>query len=863
MEGVLAALRIDPILAFTSALRKLDLAFTESQEKSQLAFDASKAQISIQQVTGFKTNKFSSKTAAVNLALQEKEKAGRDYQDQQAISKGMDAEVNRPEFQTTLQRLGVTPDASAAKIDDVLKNTTDESDKGILEKLKTSREQKNKLSASRAAYSDSMQKVQSTVQDFHSFQIDEKAADSSAVIQKNENLQTASIKRSLEAKVIVEEVANEQIAKIQLKTTQDQRKNLNEQVNEVHASHEKGFISAEEFAKKERDLTTQQTALEKQEAENRLAVQQAVLARRLKEIEFFNKKAEALTATRATDSTRENKEKLLSSGLTPQAQDQFSLDQTKVDATTASDKVNQVKDRIAQNKELYKAGLKDARDFMLEQYALNQELAQANLAVVDQKITAEEKYREVVEHNIQRIMQAEENRFKSLTSQLDFQKAGLDLYNQSLERTGKLEESRYNLAKALTDAATAPLETKRDNANRALDLSRKLKDDNLDPGVRSAVTSQLSQMGFGTNELAILAQRNQIEDAIAAKKLESLKLEQEYQRKALQLDLQRQRIAAETAVYDAESAKLAAAKSKLDAEGAMRIAQIKKDPIAIESAKVGLEIANREIELGDKRLDNAQKNLGIQDELAKNATLAQKTIQQTAIDQQLAADKTRKQGEGVEKAEAMAPKTNSSATDSKGKYGGRRPGRIGETFIENGRTIQDGVDITNHQETFSDETIVKNGRTIKNGVDITDHQEDVAPQGTSSSGFELPKRIEVNQLPELNRKPGEDLFGAYGRYNDGLKLKGKSADMPPTDLVTGVLNKAGIQSVSDSGYSQFAESLKMANQGIEQRLDALSSAIIALANTPRSLTVQSPNAVDDAAKIMNDYSRGQVVGAGL
>lgn len=163
-------------------------------------------------------------------------------------------------------------------------------------------------------------------------------------------------------------------------------------------------------------------------------------------------------------------------------------------------------------------------------------------------------------------------------------------------------------------------------------------------------------MGFGTNELDILAKRSQIEDEIAAKKLEGLKLEQEYQRKALQLDLQRQKIAAETAVYDAESAKLAAAKSKLEAEGALRIAEIKKDPIAIESAKVGLEIAGREIELSDKRLDNAQKNLGIQDELVKNATMAQELNQRTAIDQQLATDSARKQSTTLERAEAMAPK---------------------------------------------------------------------------------------------------------------------------------------------------------------------------------------------------------------
>ncbi|QKQ75602.1 hypothetical protein [Nostoc sp. TCL240-02] len=39
--------------------------------------------------------------------------------------------------------------------------------------------------------------------------------------------------------------------------------------------------------------------------------------------------------------------------------------------------------------------------------------------------------------------------------------------------------------------------------------------------------------------------------------------------------------------------------------------------------------------------------------------------------------------------------------------------------------------------------------------------------------------------------------------------------------------------------------------------------ILQLANTPRSLTVQTPNPVDDAAKLINDMSRGQVVAGGM
>jgi hypothetical protein len=835
MEAALAALRIDPILAFTNALRKLDLAFTESQEKNQLAFDASKAQISIQQVTGFKTNKFSSKTAAVNLALQEKEKAGRDYQDQQTISKGMDAEVNRPEFQTTLQRLGVSPDASAAKIDDVLKNTTDEGDKGILEKLKASREQKNKLSATRAAYSDSMQKVQSAVQDFHSFQIDEKAADSSAVIQKNENLQTASIKRSLEAKVIVEEVANEQIAKIQLKTTQDQRKNLDEQLSEVRADHEAGFMSAEEFAKKERDLTTQQTALEKQEAENRIAVQSASLARRLKEIEFFNKKAEALSGTKQADSTRTAKEKLLKAGLTPQAQDQFSLAQAGIDTGKANDDVAQIKDRIAQNEELYKTGKRDARDFMLEQYALNQELAKANLAVVDQKINAEEKYRETVEHNIQRIMQAEENRFRKQQSQLDESKSKLDLYNQSLEQTKRLEESRRNLSKALSDAAIAPLENKKNDADDAEALVEKLKDPKIKPQEKAAVKAQLQKLGYGQQygltvtpatvtkassgddpeeyELQIKESKATIEQKIASLKEEAMKKEQEFQRKSLENDLKRQKIAAQIALYDAQAAQLAAQKSKLEADAALKIAIAKKDPLAIQTAQTGVDLANKEVDLSNQRMESAQANFNDQPELAANATQEQKVTQGTETQNFQAGEDRRRR---------------STALD----------------LVETGEKAGKPMDLS--------EAEAKAG-------------------GATNPQMALPQRIDINQMPQMEIKPGENIFEAYQRQREGMKLPAKGmklpvsskADIPPMDKTSQMVNSTNIQPRESGSGNQFVEALKMANQGIEQRLDALSSAIIALANTPRSLTVQTPNPVDDAAKLMNNFSRGQVMAGGM
>ncbi|MCC5640349.1 tape measure protein [Nostoc sp. CHAB 5844] len=914
-ENVAAAMRADPIRAFTQALRELNLALAEGQEKNEQKLADRKLANTRKAIAGFSTNKLAARQLALSNANDEREIAADNADKQQAIVAGLEAEVNRPEFQPTLKRLGVAPDSSAAKIDDVLKNTSDDADKGVLEKLKAFAESRLKLSQTKQVADDAKQRFDQQVQDNAFFTIEDSAANSRARTTQTENQNIAKIRNAQAARLLTEEAANEKISRIQLQSTRSQQKNIDQQLASLRIYHQQGAISAEKFAEKERELTTEQTNLERTEAENRLAIQQAVTQRRLKDIEFANKKAESAIALTQTNATRQAKEKLLAAGLTPQAQDQFSRELNAIDQNTTTDNIALIKKKIAQNQESRKKGDIDPKQAAEIQMSLNQELAKAQEQLVDQKIAGEEKYREVVERNVQRIMQAEDNRFKSLTSQLEYQKAGLELYSASLERTKTLEESRYNLSKALSDAAISPLETKRDNANRALELSRRLKDDNLDPTVKSAITSQLGAMGFGTDELQILQQRSQIEDEIAAKKLEALKLEQAYQRQALQLDLKRQKIAAETALYDAQSAQLSAAKSKLDAEAALRIAQAKKDPAAIDAAKTGIEIANREIDLSNKRLDNALANLGAQDELARNATLTQEATQRSAIDQQLAADGARKQASALERVESSVKRTSetqhSALSTQHSNEGWENPfiQKKGEGMFDYSKRIHDAkmfgqiVETNNRTWSASDEVVatkVISPQVVKTNVVGSNVVGSGVPPIQSADSTEKPKELELTQIkPE----PGENLFDTYQRQRDELSLMPKKLEltpvdqasrnkqleitqikpkpgenlfeayqrqrdelynMPPIDQTASKVDAAKITPPEQSGgYAQFAEALKIANQDVVQRLDKLVDSMATVAASPRSLTVSTPNPVDDAADIMNKISRQGVRGSGL
>jgi tape measure domain-containing protein len=518
--------------------------------------------------------------------------------------------------------------------------------------------------------------------------------------------------------------------------------------------------------------------------------------------------------------------------------------------------------------------------------------------------------REIEINGIERARAAEENRHKRLVSQLDQQKSKLDLINQSLELTSKLNESRFNLSKALSDAAVAPLETRKSNADRALELSRRLDDKDLDPRVKGEVKNQLNTLGFGGTELEILNQRAQIEDEIAAKKLEALKIEQAFQRKSLELDLQRQAIAAQMAIYDAEGAQLAAQKSKIEAESALRTAKVKGDDLAIKSAEISIELAEKESALADKKLEAATNGFNAQSELAKNAILTQEVTQRTAVNQQLAADGARKQAQSMEKIDTIAKnsaknKTESStpgAGDSAAGGGTATPSdwenpyvqKKGEGLFEyhsrlNQARMQGKLVETNvRKSVVEDNILTKDGIVPRGGSSTSNSSKPQAPKnpdeilksalgGTEqrldtlvSLFTDLKNCIPALAMNNLNLAPLEkNLFNPLAlptepqmqdwRSTSLIDLGNLGASyMPPIDRTAEIANSSQIK----PGDVQFSV-VDAIDFAFTQKLDTLSAAIMQVAGMPRNLTVQSPQPVDDAASIWNDLAAAKVGAAGM
>lgn len=996
-ESALASLRVDPILAFNSALRQLNLTFAKSQEDNQQTFERRKTENSQELLRGFGTNKLATKQASVNSAIAERDKASSDLQALESAVKDGQSAIAASEFQSTMRRLGVNEGSSVAQIDDLLKNTSDDADKGILEKLKAERERRNQLNGARGSVYDSELKVKQATQDISLAELTDSANKQELALQRAEAKKLNSVKMAQQMRVLSESDAALKIARIQLNSTTQQERNIASQLAAWREYHAQGKIGAEELANKEKELNSRSIELEKQSADQRLAIFEATNRRKLEQIELVNKKAEAVIALSQTTNTTSVKQDILTGALSPQ---QAAQEQNQVDQNATRARIEFIKTEILQTKQLHSQKVISAKESTEKQLSLNQELAQANQQLIDQQIQFQEQLRAEIEktfsrrkqqldlensrrdtqiqadslevfksspvldtrgfelettgkslqnrssylqqeldllqeqlskadelykseqertdkkrelfteidrirkeqistekqliqnqqeqeiNGIERLRSAQENRFKLAISNIDTEKAKLDLYNQSLDRTAKLEESRYNLRKALGDAGTSDLEIRRDGANRALELSRKLKDENLDPRVRSEVNNQLGSLGFGNSEMSILEKRSQIEDEIAAKKLEALKQEQAYQQQALQLDLKRQQIAAQTGIYEAESARLAASKSKLEAESALRVATIKKDPAEMEAAKIGIELASREIALADKRFDSAQQNLAIQDELAKNATLAQQATQRAAISQQTAADGARKQASALEKVEASVKKVDANLTNKnrpallekdEAAPNSVPPGwenpylqKTGEGIFEHALRINTMKMTGQIVETHSTRSVVDQNNFHYDEA-LNRRQGNPPASDFEGKSFDTSRNFEklltaTNEIPENLRKLIPSINSLDKSLQPGKNTAQNALTNKPTDIAAQAKNAIAptTTAIDNTNITKMIiDGFKGAVSGVTQRLDRLSESIITLAKMPRSLTVSTPNPVNDAAKIMNNMTQQKTKAAKL
>ena len=117
---------------------------------------------------------------------------------------------------------------------------------------------------------------------------------------------------------------------------------------------------------------------------------------------------------------------------------------------------------------------------------------------------------------------------------------------------------------------------------------------------------------FSSNEDTALAEQQKIATQLAKDKLEAMEKEQAIAAKLLQIELQRNQVAAEMAVREAEIGKIRAEQATIQAQFQLQQALLGTDQTAIKLAELEVQIAASQQGVADAQLGSAKENLALQ-----------------------------------------------------------------------------------------------------------------------------------------------------------------------------------------------------------------------------------------------------------
>lgn len=526
--------------------------------------------------------------------------------------------------------------------------------------------------------------------------------------------------------------------------------------------------------------------------------------------------------------------------------------ENRVDELTQ--RIGLARDRIAQ---LNRTGYETQREYDEERLRRESDLASLQSQRMDEQLAGERRIQDEVITNLHRRNELE---------------------TQSLERSKQLLLSRRDLSKALSDASIAASESQLAAFDQALEIRRKM-DETTDPNAKNQLSKLLGRLGTGGSELNILKQKQEIEDNIQQQRLDALQQEQALARQLLEIDLKRQKLAAQIAADEAEIANQRALIAVIQASKDVADAKKSGDSDNIIQAEKILGIQRQILDVTAKQVQNAKDNLAVQDEVASNAIASLNAQQQAALNSSDAANDLRdvQQEAAVfelkNKANATTVSTDRSAAaqDTNETLPEQRKKPLG--FFEQALSRMSqalGTVTKSYRDPDQSGSIGLNPKTSAEfglkrslGLDPFESAEDFQNR---MLGIKQRESVEAYLNRSRSAYLGADSTGSF----EDLNLKYKPSAQSLTELQQQY--KPVAQSFEElnqkypamtNGFTDFTNGLKDANKGIEQKLDILNQTMAQAIASPRSLYVSSPTPVTDAASVYSDIARQSILNAGL
>jgi tape measure domain-containing protein len=197
-------------------------------------------------------------------------------------------------------------------------------------------------------------------------------------------------------------------------------------------------------------------------------------------------------------------------------------------------------------------------------------------------------------------------------------------YTKQLDNLTQVGEQLKTLSQAQFQFNTGRGETASSLIDAGVGTRERLSSEDLNPRQRSFQKKRLGalqQLGqgygiqpaaFGMNEDAALAEQQKIATKLAKEKLDAMEKEQAIAAKLLEIEIQRNQVAAQMAIREAEIGKLRAEQAVIQAQFGLQQAILGKDPTAIKLAELEVQIAASQQGVANAELGAANENLALQ-----------------------------------------------------------------------------------------------------------------------------------------------------------------------------------------------------------------------------------------------------------
>ncbi|MBD2072677.1 tape measure protein [Phormidium sp. FACHB-592] len=669
--------------------------------------------------------------------------------------------------------------------------------------------------------------------------------------------------------------------------------NANRELQRNEQLYKAGAINAKKFQDDQRALTDKLTEARAKGTEAAAALEEAYAKKieavnrlKLEQLEQIRQKAEAAIALTQTMSSTALQSGLLNNADAGEvSQAQAGRSQTLIDQTAATARLALKRQELEQTRQLAVDGVLSRKDAADKEIAITQEIADAQAAQVQRQVQMQGQLRE--------------SHIKLLTDTAK-------LETEQIDRAKQLLESQGAIAKAQSELSISRSQTQLNLADRAFGLKDRLESqEDLDPRVKAVMAKQLNNSGVaGVNanskSYEILAAQQKIGDQIAEKQKAAREVEFELAKKSFEFDQKKVEIADKLFVMESKRYKLDADRAKIQALKDFKTAKESGDTEGMQLAGMSLEVADNMSKVADEQLAAAHERLEIDKQLAENGRTLLNINQAKASEEAAGANFIRRQNNELALVEQFVK------SETRGSIPGRATGgavSAGKPYYvgEQGRELfipKMPGEIVNAANTAA---IGKPAAMSKLAAIDTSVKPAISGNGVANTAVRMPvygtgigsvgeysakansksgSSVSTSEILKNIEKLLTDQVALTGQIELSLKsVLGKGS--PPSGMgtpsnpiseasngVNNAISKTGealsVGNSSTTKTSGMSAPMSFGGSGeISGGIDRLISVVATALQSPRSLTVSSPNPVSDAAKIYADISSQQVANEGL